>query len=485
MKSIAMLCVLAMLTTAQTMNNTLTWTDSPRDVFINGELDRATQVLVCDQPSYLAVLNPKLDRAIVLSINEHKVMLTPKSMLTLSADHASAASPAGFSREDSGVFVRIEGPIYVFQVAGKSFVIRPHQGMTGELSEQKLFEAMPVWQSLMDEYQPLDSAVAAIKAASKDSELILAFGTWCPDSRNYVPKLLKTLKTAANNHLKIKLIGVDHDFHEPMNTIQALGIINVPTMIVKRNGQELGRFVETPAANTIEEDLAAILEGKPPKHNGRWDRGPLLAHGSYSIRDGEGRTVGTEKFEQYRTAEMGYLIHSEILAGELSTEVWYRVDAANRPSFVEVTKKRGAGILRTRFRFDNNKTMTVRLRGNESGTSEQVVSVPDLFGVSSPAAASASWAPLCAVSNKIAMRVYVLQPEFENPMGLMEDASYEAKQDESIQVPAGEFKTRHVTAKVGGATCELWIDAELKAPVRMRTSRGFEYVLTSIEKTNS
>src|SRR5436853_7439401 len=106
MKSIAMLCVLATLTTAQTMNNTLTWTDSPRDVFINGELDRATQVLVCDQPSYLAVLNPKLDRAIVLSINEHKVMLTPKSMLTLSADHASAASPAGFSREDSGVFVR-------------------------------------------------------------------------------------------------------------------------------------------------------------------------------------------------------------------------------------------------------------------------------------------------------------------------------------------------------------------------------------------
>ena len=34
--------------TGQVKDNTLTWTDSTRDVYINGELDRTAQVLVCE-----------------------------------------------------------------------------------------------------------------------------------------------------------------------------------------------------------------------------------------------------------------------------------------------------------------------------------------------------------------------------------------------------------------------------------------------------
>ena len=44
----------------------LSWNDSTRDVYIDDELDHSAQVLVCDSPSRLALISPKLDRAIVL-----------------------------------------------------------------------------------------------------------------------------------------------------------------------------------------------------------------------------------------------------------------------------------------------------------------------------------------------------------------------------------------------------------------------------------
>ena len=334
----------------------------------------------------------------------------------------------------------------------------------------------------MEAYQPAAGAVAAMKGVSKAADLTLVFGTWCPDSKNYVPKLLKSLKAAGNDGLKVKMIGIDHDFHDPMNVIQSLGIINVPTVVISREGRELGRVIETPASNTVEEDVAAILEGKQLKHNGRWDRGPLVARGTYSMRDGGGRERATETFELYRTAEMGYLVRAEITTGNLATEVWHRIDAANRPAFVEFTKRRGTGVMRARLRFDN-QTMTVRLRGNESGVIEQRVALPEDFSVSPPGAASAGWAAIAATTlRKNRIKVYVLRPEFESAMGLAEDASYEPKGDESVRVPAGDFRARHITERIGEVTRELWLDTGSNIPVRIRDSLGFDWVLTSIEK---
>src|SRR5262249_17842904 len=155
----------------------------------------------------------------------------------------------------------------------------------------------------------------------------LAFGTWCPDSKNYVPRLIKALSAAANDKIKVKLIGIDNQFHEPVTTVQPRRITNVPTVIVERGGREIGRIVETPAAGTMEEGLAAVLSGKQPVHNGRWDRGALLASGVYSYRDRNGKEFGAESWQLFSTAEGGYLVHSQITTGDLITEVFHRVDA--------------------------------------------------------------------------------------------------------------------------------------------------------------
>ena len=71
------------------------------------------------------------------------------------------------------------------------------------MSLDKLFDTVPVWRSFTKGYVPNAQAVAAIKSIDKDTTVTLAFGTWCPDSKNYVPKLLKALREAGNDKIQV------------------------------------------------------------------------------------------------------------------------------------------------------------------------------------------------------------------------------------------------------------------------------------------
>jgi hypothetical protein len=83
--------------------------------------------------------------------------------------------------------------------------------------------------------------------------------------------LIKALDAAANARLRVRLIGiankVQDKLSEPAEVIRQYGIVHVPTVIVERDGREIGRIVENPVAKNMEEDLSAILTGKPNSRN--------------------------------------------------------------------------------------------------------------------------------------------------------------------------------------------------------------------------
>src|ERR1044072_1544392 len=224
------------------------WNDSTRDVYINNELDLSAQGMTADNPSRLLLISSKRDRAIMLDVNEHTVNATSKKAFRMAADHTSAISEEGVAITTLGKFTRIDGPIYFFAVDGKPILIRAHPGVTGEMTMDKLWEAAPVWRAVMENYQPDADAVAAIKANGAGAEVTLLYGTWCPDSKNYMPRLIKALQVAGNDKIQVTLIGIDNQYHEPADSVQPRRITNVPTVIVERNGREVGRIVETPAA---------------------------------------------------------------------------------------------------------------------------------------------------------------------------------------------------------------------------------------------
>jgi thiol-disulfide isomerase/thioredoxin len=457
----------------------INWHDSTRDVYINNDIDRAAQVLVSDSPSRMALISSRLERAIILDTSERTVTAVSKDAFHFSQDHASATSDGDAATKPVGKFTRVDGPVYFFAVDGIPILIRPHPGLTGEMSLDKLWETVPVWRSAMDNYRPNEAAVAALKANDADTKVTLVYGTWCPDSKNYIPRLLKALRAAGNDKIQVKLIGVDSQFREPVDTVQPKRITNVPTVIVERGGREVGRIVETPAAATIEEDLAAIMGGKPIPHAGRWERGPKLAAGVYSYRDGEGKERGTETWEMFSTSEGGYLVHSRVTAGDQVTEIFHRLDARRRSTFVEITKQRGEDTTRTRYNLDGH-TLTARTRGSASGVISQTVEVPDGFLLSSPSVAAEGL--LRGDENQSRVTGYVAPSEFDRAMGTLTSWSYEAKGEEAVRVPAGEFRARHVRRNVGKESSDWWLHPQLGVAVKGQ-AREVSYVLTSLEAT--
>ena len=223
----------------------INWSDSTRDVYIDNELDRDAQVLTASSPSRLALISKRLESALVLNVTEQTVSTIPKDAFQFEPDRTAATSDAPM--QVVGKFTRVDGPVYFFVASGKPILIRAHPGVTGEMSLNKLWETVPVWRSVMMNYQPNAEAVSEIKGNDKETKVTLAFGTWCPDSKNYVPRLLKAIDDAASDKIQLKLIGIDNQFREPVASVQPLAITNVPTVIVERGGREIGRIVETPA----------------------------------------------------------------------------------------------------------------------------------------------------------------------------------------------------------------------------------------------
>jgi tetratricopeptide (TPR) repeat protein len=122
-----------------------------------------------------------------------------------------------------------------------------------------------------DAYEPNPDLVGKLRAArSEDAELTVFFGTWCPDSRREVPRMIKLLDAIDFGRDKLTLVAVDRtdeaNKQSPGGEEKGREIYRVPTMIVSRGGAEVARLVEHPVLST-ERDLLAILSGEPYQLN--------------------------------------------------------------------------------------------------------------------------------------------------------------------------------------------------------------------------
>ena len=95
---------------------------------------------------------------------------------------------------------------------------------------------------------------------NKDSVQLLVFmGTWCEDSHFVIPKFYSTTDAAGFPESNITLIGVDRKKTTLSHLAEALNVKNVPTIIVMKNGKELGRVVEYGKYGLFDKELAEIV----------------------------------------------------------------------------------------------------------------------------------------------------------------------------------------------------------------------------------
>jgi hypothetical protein len=141
-----------------------------------------------------------------------------------------------------------------------------------EVSGQTMFVGRCTFDDLTDEasfswlntrsndYNPDPTVLAELKQKLPACKIVIFMGTWCEDTQNLLPKLYKTM-LLTHCFTNYQMFGVDRNKISKENEQKTYGVSMVPTIIILRNGKELGRIVET-TRTSIESDLLRITESE-------------------------------------------------------------------------------------------------------------------------------------------------------------------------------------------------------------------------------
>lgn len=114
-------------------------------------------------------------------------------------------------------------------------------------------------------YIPDEVLINELSKSLSDVSFIVFMGTWCSDSQMQVPAFFKILDEINFDEKNIRLITMTRDKDTPQELEKGFDIEFVPTIIMYKNNEELGRIVESPV-ETLEKDLLAIANGEDYKH---------------------------------------------------------------------------------------------------------------------------------------------------------------------------------------------------------------------------
>ena len=111
-------------------------------------------------------------------------------------------------------------------------------------------------------YSPYPAALQTLKL-NKDSVQFLVFGgTWCHDTQFILPKFYSLTEAAGVAPNQITLLGVDRSKKTIQHLTEHFNVINVPTIIVLKQGKEIGRVVEYGKTGMFDRELGEIIAAK-------------------------------------------------------------------------------------------------------------------------------------------------------------------------------------------------------------------------------
>lgn len=141
----------------------------------------------------------------------------------------------------------------------------------GDIDRDFVISNLVDWDREYFEYEPDPEVLERLSDWIHGASFTVVLGTWCPDSRREVPRLWKVLESVRYpvGEVEMKAVGSSRfttDMGIPSRYLEwseavkeHYGVERVATIIVYRDGEEIGRVVETPEG-LLEEDLLEIVE---------------------------------------------------------------------------------------------------------------------------------------------------------------------------------------------------------------------------------
>ncbi|MBI3720548.1 MAG: thioredoxin family protein [Sphingobacteriales bacterium] len=108
-------------------------------------------------------------------------------------------------------------------------------------------------------YKPKPEVLNSLAAVKDSVNIVALIGTWCEDSHYIFPQLLKMLGQVGYDMNKLAIIGVDRPKVSITPLCMALGLKKTPTIIVFKNGKEVGRVEEYGKYGIVDQELTEIF----------------------------------------------------------------------------------------------------------------------------------------------------------------------------------------------------------------------------------
>ena len=118
-----------------------------------------------------------------------------------------------------------------------------------------------------DSYEVNHEMVKDFKTKLKRYRIEVFIGSWCEDSQREYPRLMKILDEAKFPERRLVTYAVNESKKSFYGEEEGKDIRFVPAIIFYRGGKEVGRIVESPISDSLEEDILMIVNGMPNTPN--------------------------------------------------------------------------------------------------------------------------------------------------------------------------------------------------------------------------
>ena len=138
-----------------------------------------------------------------------------------------------------------------------------HVPIAGQTSREAVLEKFGTWRAKMDEVEANQESAEALKSVPPGAKVTVLFGTWCSDCYNTLPAMWKTFDAMGQEVLpfEVEYIAVNERLQAEGMDLSTYDLRNIPTIVVTRDGKEVGRFIEK-SSEPAEVELEALLTGK-------------------------------------------------------------------------------------------------------------------------------------------------------------------------------------------------------------------------------
>lgn len=108
-------------------------------------------------------------------------------------------------------------------------------------------------------YKPDEQIVRYLTDNLPQYQMVVLMGTWCEDSQEMLPQMYKLLKLTNFPSKNYTMYGLDLQKKGYKDEHTKYNVTHVPTVILLKDGKEVGRIVETVKVS-LEADLKDIIE---------------------------------------------------------------------------------------------------------------------------------------------------------------------------------------------------------------------------------